>query len=327
MRWPLGTASAEEEFLAAYEDFFVLKGEAYDLARDIRAADPGYGSDVVGGHYDHFAPRVCSALQELDSSVDGGGELGGGGGAPGPAPGPSPEPDDGEGDGESDDSDADADSDPPTPPVPPRASFSLEAPCDGEPCRARTGLPVSFVDTSSGTVSRRDWEFGDGLWSRSRTPEHAWSSPGFYTVSLTVSDGATDSTATRVFLVEASDPAGDCEPDPHTLCLQDSRYELRVDWWDGEGQGGEGQVVHSGTNEAGLFRFFDRENWDVLVKVLDGCGLNGNVWFYAAATTNLGYTITVRDSVTGRTNTYGNEPDVPAPAVTDVFAFPLSCRR
>ena len=210
---------------------------------------------------------------------------------------------------------------------PPSAAFELiESRCDEELCRARTDARVEFVDTSTGKVLSRLWEFGDGRTSRSRRVQHAWSSPGFYRVTLSVSDGATTSTASRVFLVEAAEPRGTCVADAGTRCLRDSRYAVSVEWLSADGEGGSGGVVHEGTNDSGMFRFFDRDNWEVLIKVLDGCPVNGHVWVFGASPTNLGYVIRVTDTATGAVKEYRNEPGTAAAAITDVTAFPDGCR-
>ena len=75
-----------------------------------------------------------------------------------------------------------------------------------------------------------------------------------------------------------------------------------------------------------MFRFFGTGNWEVLIKVLDGCADNGHVWIFGAATTDLGYRITVTDTVDGTAREYTNAPGNPAPAITDVEAFADACR-
>ena len=99
-----------------------------------------------------------------------------------------------------------------------------------------------------------------------------------------------------------------------------------MEWRKPDGESGSGSVVHAGTNDSGLFTFFNGENWEILVKVLDGCALNGHVWVYGASTTDLGYSIRVTDTVTGVVKEYGNEPGLPAPAITDATAF-QACAR
>ncbi len=251
----------------------------------------------------------------------------GGGGGPPPGGGGGPPPG-GDGDPPPGDDDDGGGVQPPPPPAPggpPKADFTLTAECAEDLCRARTGLPVTFEDTSTGRVQSRRWDFGDGTGSRNRRIDHVWSSPGFYEVALTVSDGTIESIASEVFLVEAGDPAGTCESSAERRCLQDSRYAVTVDWRTAAGSG-RGSVVHAGTNDSGLFTFFDRNNWEVLIKVLDGCALNGHVWVYGASTTDLGYVIRVTDTVTGTVKEYRNEPGLPAPAITDVSAFEQGCR-
>ena len=209
----------------------------------------------------------------------------------------------------------------------PAARFDLTVDCGDDLCIVATGVEVTLRDLSSGTVASRRWDFGDGVVSSARNPKHSWSSPGFYRVVLVVSGLDTESTASRDILVRASDPAGMCEPDGGTLCLRDSRYAVGVEWWTGGGQSGRGSVVHAGTNDSGLFRFFSRDNWEVLIKVLDGCALNGHMWVFGASTTDLGYSITVTDTVTGMVQEYRNEPGQPAPAITDDEAFRQACRQ
>jgi hypothetical protein len=215
---------------------------------------------------------------------------------------------------------------PPPPAGPPRAAIETAASCEAELCRARTGAAVPFRDASTGAVRSRLWDFGDGGRSRGASPVRAWSSPGFHEVTLTVSDGTVESTASLTFLVEAAEPAGSCAADERTRCLGDSRYAVSVDWRAAAGEEGRATVVRAGTNDSGLFWFFDRDNWEVLIKVLDGCGVNGRAWVFAASTTDLGFTIRVEDTATGEVKEYRAEPGAPASAITDMKAFSGACR-
>ena len=220
---------------------------------------------------------------------------------------------------------------PPPPSGASNAYFRVDPDCGSDLCTFSTGDRVRFTDTSSGFVRTRRWDFGDGRWSKSHTVAHAWATPGFYTVTLTVSDGRTASTASRVFLVEASNPAGTCDADATTVCLHDSRYQVRAVWWKGvpaaerDAPTNAASIVHAGTNETGLLWFVERDNWEILIKVLDGCSINGSMWVFGASTTDLGYSIEVADTVTGNVREYRNEPGRPAPAITDVTAFPEAC--
>jgi len=72
---------------------------------------------------------------------------------------------------------------------------------------------------------------------------------------------------------------------------------------------------------SGLFWFFSAANWEVMVKTIDGCGLNSAFWVFTAATTNVFYRMEVYDVRSGVNRIYFNYPGPPAPAVTDVNAF------
>jgi hypothetical protein len=58
-----------------------------------------------------------------------------------------------------------------------------------------------------------------------------------------------------------------------------------------------------------------------MVKVLDGCASNGHYWVFAAATTNVEYTLRVTDVLTGDVREYLNPLGNSSPAVTDTAAF------
>ena len=212
--------------------------------------------------------------------------------------------------------------------TPPMSAIAVtDADCSPELCRALTGTPVRFADESTGPLTSRRWDFGDGAASAARSVRHAWSSPGFYEVRLWVSDGDRESESALTFLVESSKPAGSCVSDSETRCLQDSRYAVVVDWFTVDGDRGRAPVVHAGTNRSGMFSFFEASNWEVLIKVLDGCAVNGHAWVYGASATTLGYSIRVADTVTGNEREYVNEPGSPASAITDAIAFPNGCRQ
>ncbi|MEM9553954.1 MAG: fibronectin type III domain-containing protein [Acidobacteriota bacterium] len=113
----------------------------------------------------------------------------------------------------------------------------------------------------------------------------------------------------------------DCTPDTLGACLQDGRFRVAIDWRDFEGTDGVGRVVPFGSNDSGLFWFFGPNNWEVLIKVLDGCGVNNRFWVFSAATTNVEYTLTVTDTETGAFQEYFNPLGRLAPAITDTSAF------
>ncbi len=117
---------------------------------------------------------------------------------------------------------------------------------------------------------------------------------------------------------------GVCTPDATTMCLKGGRFEVKVDWEDFEGNTGSGQVDSLQSGDSGLMYFFDPQNLEMLVKVLDGCAFTNRVWVFAAATTNVQYTLQVTDTVTGAVKRYTNPLGNASDAITDTNAF-LSC--
>jgi len=115
---------------------------------------------------------------------------------------------------------------------------------------------------------------------------------------------------------------GTCAADATHACLQQSRYRIALTWQDASGRTGVGSPVAGAVSpDSAVLWFFAPSNWEMLVKVLDGCGLNQRVWVFAAATTNVAYTLTVTDTVTGKFKTYQNQAGRAAAAVTDTDAF------
>jgi hypothetical protein len=104
-----------------------------------------------------------------------------------------------------------------------------------------------------------------------------------------------------------------------TLCLLDDRFLVGVAWTVG-GRSGTGHAVRL-THDAGYFWFFNDDNVEVAIKVLDGRSVNGRFWVFYGALSNVEYEITVTDSATGRVGTYRN-PAGRFASVGDTDAFP-----
>ena len=120
---------------------------------------------------------------------------------------------------------------------------------------------------------------------------------------------------------------GACSPSESEMCLGGGRFRVSVDWRDGSGNAGDAQVVPAATDDSGLFWFFDPNNWEMLVKVLDGCGLNDRFWVFSAATTNVEYTLRVTDTETGSVAEYFNPLGTAAAALTDTEALHVCSAR
>jgi len=149
---------------------------------------------------------------------------------------------------------------------------------------------------------------------------------GSHTVTVQVQrQGASDTGS--VTYSQANTPCaggggGPCTPGTNSLCLLDNqRFRVEVEWLDFDGNRGPGTVASCGSEDSGLFWFFNPANWEMLVKMVDGCGNNGRFWVFAAATTNVGYTLTVTDTLTNVQKSYDNPLGVASPAITDTNAF------
>ncbi len=67
-------------------------------------------------------------------------------------------------------------------------------------------LAVSFTDQSSGAITAWSWSFGDGSASSASSPQHVYTTPGTYSVSLTVSGPGGTDTATRAGYITVDEP-------------------------------------------------------------------------------------------------------------------------
>ncbi len=126
-----------------------------------------------------------------------------------------------------------------------------------------------------------------------------------------------------LFLAGKSRPAslGSCTPTATSLCLNRGRFRVEVTWHV-DGAAEAGKVVPGAAADSGLFWFFGESNWELMVKVLDGCTVNGHYWVYAASATDVRYVLTVTDTANGEVARYEHSGGRPAPATTDTEAFP-----
>lgn len=105
----------------------------------------------------------------------------------------------------------------------------------------------------------------------------------------------------------AADPKGACVPGDRTLCLLGGRFRVDVDWTDPGGVAGSGRAVPL-TAASGAYWFFAPNNLELMVKVLDGRGVNGRFWFFYGGLSSVEYEITVTDTVSGEVRLYRNDP-------------------
>jgi hypothetical protein len=114
-----------------------------------------------------------------------------------------------------------------------------------------------------------------------------------------------------------------CAPGDTVLCLNHNRFKVDIEWTRLDHSHGYGRAVPlAGREDSGLFWFFDQANIELLVKVLDRCGAPfDSFWVFFAATTNVGYELTVTDTVSGQTHVYTNTAGTTALPVQDTTTF------
>ena len=105
-------------------------------------------------------------------------------------------------------------------------------------------------------------------------------------------------------------------------CLNGDRFSVVVRWVTGQSNGG-GREVRL-TPDSAYFWFFDPNNIELVVKVLDGCAVNGQYWVFMGGLTNVRVEVTVTDVVTGAVKTYVNLEGHAFQPIQDISAFPSS---
>ncbi|MGE5233642.1 MAG: fibronectin type III domain-containing protein [Acidobacteriota bacterium] len=114
---------------------------------------------------------------------------------------------------------------------------------------------------------------------------------------------------------------GACVASGQNACLASSRFKVYLSWVYPSSQTGSGQLAPLSSANAAVFYFDNPDDWQLLIKAIDGCALNNHYWVFWAATTNVQLTITVVDTQTGAVHVYFNPQGTAAPPVQDTSAF------
>ncbi len=102
---------------------------------------------------------------------------------------------------------------------PPTADFT------GTPTSGQAPLAVSFTDLSSGNITSRAWEFGDGGTSTAVNPTHTYLAEGTYTVRLTASGPGGSHTRTRTNYIQVSAPV------PGSNLISNGTFDTNLTGW------------------------------------------------------------------------------------------------
>lgn len=128
--------------------------------------------------------------------------------------------------------------------------------------------------------------------------------------------------AAIVFELQPLEDPGTCLESAETLCVQQDRFRIEVEWEDFQAAEGRGRLLPLGS-ESGYSYFFSPGNVELMVKVLNGCSpqLGQHFWVFAAGLTNVEVNMRVTDTWTGAEKLYENPLGRTYPPILDIAAF------
>ncbi len=233
-------------------------------------------------------------------------------GGPGPGPGPDPGP--------------------PPPGAGPTAPGSLTLTKTGS-----TSVRLNWVDRSDNETGFEVQvrQAGGGWRTHSSHPANTTTADitgltpgGRYDFRVRAFNASGRSASNTVMVVLSSAEYTDCEPTkPLITFAHGYTVSMCVEYL----EGGIGPVVKENakdygleSRESGILYFFEKDNAEVLVKVLDACDVNGYRWVFVAPVTDLAFNLYVHETGTDREPWIHQNPRGGATATTrsDVTAFP-----
>ncbi len=183
-----------------------------------------------------------------------------------------------------------------------------------------TATAGSDYTAASGTVDFADGEGGTQMVPVTILDDGDSENAESFTFVLSNAAGGADlgdSTATITIL----DDDTPCVPDASTLCLLDGRFEVTATYAAASGASGQATKIEE-TDDTGLFWFFNQQNIEIVVKVLDACVDPFNrYWVFAGGLTDVAVELTVRDSASGLVSEYSNPQQTPFQPIQDTDAF------
>ncbi len=183
------------------------------------------------------------------------------------------------------------------------------------------GVLFSACDTSHGCeLWRTDGTVDGTLLIQDIAPGLSSSFPhSFLAVGSTLYFNADDGLHGVELWTMALDGGPLCRATDQTLCLESGRFQVASSWRDFSGRSGDATAVAI-TSDTGYFWFFDEDNVELILKLIDGGGFNGHHWVFYGALSNVEYTFTVTDSETGAAKRYFN-PATRFASSGDITAF------
>jgi hypothetical protein len=194
-----------------------------------------------------------------------------------------------------------------------------------------TGDTVAFTQTGSELSSDND-SFGNLFYDAGRG---ACNSTIFETEGTSPPLDAVAGAGVGVAIYQKNPPFGPtaCIASDTVLCVDDrpgdGRFKVSASFQTAQGGGrfGKAQAIPTsqlGVVHGGLLWFFAGDNPEMLLKIVNGCAVNGHYWAFLSAATNVGFTVTVADTLLANSKTYSNADLTAAPPVQDTSAL-ASC--
>ena len=148
-----------------------------------------------------------------------------------------------------------------------------------------------------------------------------WTAPTGPKTEALSSSGSTAAALGRTTYVGVAGLASVGNGFDNNSCLLANRFRVEVTWTNQHGGNatGTGKAL-PGTDQTTYFWFFNRENTELVLKMVDGRTLNDHFWVFHGGLSDVDYVIKVTDTVTGAVRTYHN----PAGSLTseaDTSAF------
>ena len=112
---------------------------------------------------------------------------------------------------------------------------------------------------------------------------------------------------------------GTCTSGPQALCLAGGRFKVEASWQTGSAHGPAN--AESLSADSGTFWFFDADNTELTVKVLNVCNGFDRFWVFASGLTNVEVLLKVTDTQTGHVRQYFNPQGRAFAPVQDTDAF------
>jgi hypothetical protein len=104
------------------------------------------------------------------------------------------------------------------------------------------------------------------------------------------------------------------------LVLGNGRFEVRAAFRTDTGSEDDANPTVL-TTDTGYFWFFDPDNVELVVKVLNACVINQRYWVFGGGLTDVAVTIDVLDTLTDTLQRYSNPQGVAFQPITDSDAF------